>query len=61
MGMEIDLNTTLQQTKKTDQLVDEQLGREAETNEVAINFLSKTIPTRSGRVIALSNRTLSYY
>ena len=44
---------------KGDQLVDEQPTREAKTNDVAINFLSKTICTQSGRAIALSNRALS--
>ena len=44
---------------KGDQLVDEQPTREAKTNDVAINSLSKTICTQSGRAIALPNRALS--
>lgn len=32
-----------------------------EVDDVAVNFLSKTIRTRSGRAITLSNRALSSY
>lgn len=35
--------------------------REVEINGVDVNFLSKTIRTRSGRAITLSNRALSSY
>jgi len=47
--------------KEGDQLVDEQPAKEAKTNEVAVNFLSKTFRTRSGGAIDLSNRALSSY
>jgi len=47
--------------KEGDQLVYEQPAKEAKTNEVAVNFLSKTFCTQSGRAITVSNRALSSY
>ena len=40
---------------------DEEPLREVEINDIDVNFLSKTIRTRSGRAITLSNRVLSSY
>ena len=40
---------------------DEEPFREVEINNVDVNFLSKSIRTRSGRAITLLNRALSSY